>query len=208
MSRALIAILRGVEPAEVVGIGEALLASGIDRMEVPLNSPDPLRSISLLVDAFGGRALIGAGTVLDVDQANAVADAGGRLIVSPDCNPAVIEASKARGMASFPGVQTATDCFTALRHGADGLKFFPASLVGPDGLKALGAVLPPGTETYAVGGVGEAAFGDWLRAGVTGFGIGSELYRPSVTAEEVGARAERIVAAFDRVLAEAERRAR
>ena len=203
MSRALIAILRGVEPAEVVAIGEALLTSGIERMEVPLNSPDPLRSIARLVDALGGRALVGAGTVLDAEQANAVADAGGRLIVSPDCNPAVIEASKARGMASFPGVQTATECFTALRHGADGLKFFPASLVGPDGLRALGAVLPPGTETYAVGGVGEAAFEDWLRAGVTGFGIGSALYRPGTTAAAVGDKAEGIVAAFDDALAAA-----
>lgn len=197
MSREIIAILRGVTPDEVLGIGQALVAAGIDRIEVPLNSPDPLASISILADALGDRALIGAGTVLTVKDVHDVKDAGGQIVVSPDTNPAVIDATKASGMLSFPGVATPSECFTALRHGADGLKFFPAFLVGPKGLSAIRAVLPKGTKTYAVGGVGPANFADWFAAGVTGFGIGTGVYTVGLTAAEVGDRAKAIVAAYD-----------
>lgn len=197
MSRPIIAILRGVRPDQVTDIGRALVEVGIDRIEVPMNSPQPLASIAKLARNLDGEAEIGAGTVLTVEQVAAVKDAGGTLIVSPDCNPAVIEATKAAGMTSCPGVATATECFTALRHGADGLKFFPSFLIGPDGLAAIRAVLPPGTETWAVGGVGPANFADWLRAGVTGFGIGSALYTPEFAVPEVRQRAVAIVAAYD-----------
>lgn len=197
MDRPLIAILRGIRPDEVLDIGQALLEAGISRMEVPLNSPDPLESIGKLSEAFGAGALVGAGTVLTAEDVENVAGVGGKLVVSPDCNPEVIAATKAAGLASFPGVMTATECFTALRAGADGLKFFPASLLGPAGLKALRAVLPAGTETYAVGGAGPENFAEWLKAGATGFGIGTSLYRPGYSADEVGERAKAMVEAYD-----------
>lgn len=197
MSRPIIAILRGLRPDEAVEIGAALIDAGITTIEVPLNSPDPLRSIARLAKALGDRARIGAGTVLTTDEAAQVADAGGRLIVSPDCNPEVIEATKRLGLASYPGVMTPSECLTALRHGADGLKLFPSFLIGPEGLKAISAVLPAGTPTYAVGGVGPKNFRDWIRAGATGFGIGSNLYKPGATADQVRASAEAIVAAYD-----------
>lgn len=197
MSREIIAILRGVKPDEVLEIGHALFEAGIDRIEVPLNSPEPLRSIETLASAFAGKAEIGAGTVLNAGDVEAVHGAGGGLIVSPDCNPAVIERSKALGMASYPGVATPTECFTALRHGADGLKFFPAFLIGLNGLTAIKAVLPPEARTYAVGGVGPENFSEWLGAGVTGFGIGSGVYKPGMSAEEVGEKARAITAAWD-----------
>jgi len=197
MSRNIIAILRGLRPGEAVGIGRALVGAGITRIEVPLNSPEPFDSIALLAEALSGRAQIGAGTVLSAEDVEKVAAAGGTLIVSPDCNPAVIEATRAIGLASYPGVATASECFTALRHGANGLKLFPAFLIGTKGLAALRAVLPAGTETWAVGGVGLEDFADWLAAGVTGFGIGSALYKPGLSADEVRARAEAMVAAYD-----------
>jgi len=197
MARELIAILRGVAPDEVVDIGQALLDAGITRMEVPLNSPSPLKSIATLAAALGDQAQVGAGTVLTADQVGRVADAGGRFIVSPNTVPAVIEATGRRNLQSFPGVQTATECFLALEHGADGLKFFPAMLVGPAGLSAIRAVLPAGTATYAVGGVGPDDFDRWLAAGVTGFGIGSGLYKPGFSATDVAARAAACTRAFD-----------
>lgn len=197
MTRPLIAILRGLRPEEAHDIGAALISEGIDTIEVPLNSPDPLRSISTLVRAFGDHARIGAGTVLTADQVTEVAEVGGRLIVSPDTNPSVIEAAVASGLASYPGAFTATECFTALRHGAAGLKIFPASQLGPSGLKALKAVLPREAPIYAVGGVGPADFADWRAAGVTGFGLGTSLYRPGLNAAEVATRARATVEAFD-----------
>ena len=197
MSRNLIAILRGLRPDDAVGIGRALVAAGITRIEVPLNSPDPFASIRRLADALGDVAQIGAGTVLSPAQVAEVAVSGGQLVVSPDCNPEVIAATKAAGMASYPGVATPTEAFTALRAGADGLKLFPAFLIGPAGLGALRAVLPPATEIYAVGGVGPETFADWLAAGATGFGIGSALFTPGAGAGEVRARADDIVAAYD-----------
>lgn len=197
MSREIIAILRGVKPDEVLEIGEALLREGIDRIEVPLNSPQPLKSIEVLANAIGDKALIGAGTVLTAKDVDDVQGAGGRLIVSPDCNPEVIDRTRALDMASYPGVATPTECFTALRHGADGLKFFPGSLIGAAGLAAIRAVLPQGTKTYAVGGAGPDNFADWFAAGVTGFGIGSGIYKPGFTAQDVATRAAEIVATYD-----------
>ncbi|MCL4132485.1 UNVERIFIED_CONTAM: hypothetical protein GTU68_015629 [Idotea baltica] len=197
MNRPLIAILRGVKPTEAVDICAAVIDAGFDRIEVPLNSPNPFDSIALMVKKFGNVASIGAGTVLSVDDVQQVADAGGRMIVSPNCNVDVIKKTKSLGMQSYPGVLTPTECFAALHAGADGLKFFPAGLLGVSGLKALRAVLPPETQTYMVGGAGADNFGQWLAAGATGFGIGTALYTPNSTAADVGERARAMVAAYD-----------
>ncbi|SMH49478.1 2-dehydro-3-deoxy-6-phosphogalactonate aldolase [Maritimibacter sp. HL-12] len=197
MERKIIAILRGVTPGEVVAIGAELIGAGIDIIEVPLNSPDPLDSIAALARAFSGQARIGAGTVLAPREVGQVHAAGGTLIVSPDTNPEVIAATKAVGMASYPGAMTPSECFAALRAGADGLKLFPASLIGPEGLKAIRAVLPGGTETFAVGGAGPDNFAAWRAAGATGFGIGTALYAPGRTPADVRQRAEAIVTAYD-----------
>lgn len=197
MSRKIIAILRGVLPQEVVGICQEILAAGIDRIEVPLNSPDAFDSIARITHAMGDRALIGAGTVLSVEDVDRVQAAGGRLIVSPDCNPDVIAHSKARGLQSFPGVMTPTECFAALRAGADGLKVFPGELVGPIGLKAMRAVLPKDCEVYAVGGAKPDNFKEWVAAGAGGFGIGSAIFKPGDSALDVREKADAIVAAYD-----------
>ncbi len=195
--RKLVAILRGIEPRDAKSVAGALLDAGITMIEVPLNSPQPFKSIELMAKRFGDAAIIGAGTVLTTEGVNSVASAGGRLIVSPDCNPAVIQATKEFDLISMPGVFTATECFTAVRAGADGLKLFPSFLVGEEGLKALRAVLPSDTEVYAVGGVDNSNFASWFAAGANGFGIGSALYSPGLPADEVNMRAKALVEAYD-----------
>jgi len=201
VSREIIAILRGVKPQEATDICAAIIEAGITRIEVPLNSPDPLNSIGQMVDAFGQTATIGAGTVLSTQDVAGVVSVGGKMIVSPDTNTEVIMATKASGLASYPGVLTPSECFAALRAGADGLKIFPSFLLGTEGLKAIRAVLPPETAIYAVGGVGPANFAEWLAAGATGFGIGSGIYKPGMSAADVGKRAKEIVSAHDQALA-------
>ena len=196
MTLSLIAILRGITPAEAPTIASTLVEAGITTIEVPMNSPDPLDSIANMVAATGDSAQIGAGTVLSVAQVNAVADAGGQLIVSPNCNQDVIRATKSRGLESWPGIFTPTEAFAALDAGADGLKLFPGSMAGPGGLSALRAVLPVGTRVYAVGGADTGNFAEWIAASADGFGIGSALYKPGMQAAEVRARATDIVTAY------------
>ena len=195
--RHLIAILRGITPPEIIAVCEALVGAGITLIEVPLNSPDALRSIADAAKAFVGRASIGAGTVLSSADADAVAEAGGQFVVSPDTNSEVIAATRRCGMASYPGVFSPTDAFAAIRAGATGLKFFPAEVLGPKGIKAMKAVLPPAMPLYAVGGANPDNFGEYFAAGCAGFGLGTYIFKPGMTAEEVAGRAATAVAAYE-----------
>ena len=201
MTLPLIAILRGVTPDEVCTIARVLLDAGISRIEVPLNSSDPLDSIARLAREFGDCALIGAGTVLTRAQVADVADAGGRLIVSPNCDADVIRATKERDMQSWPGIFTPTEAFAALKAGADGLKLFPGSMAGPSGLAAIRAILPEGTRVYAVGGAGPENFQNWISASADGFGLGSALFKPGMSAQQVADNAHAIVAAYRKAVA-------
>ena len=181
----IIAILRGVTPSEVADIGHALVNAGIRALEVPLNSPSPFDSIARLVDAVGGDALVGAGTVLSVDDVDRIADAGGRLVLSPNFNADVVQRTRERGLLSMPGVGTPSEGFAALAAGADALKLFPAELLGPAVVKAWRAVFPAGTPMYSVGGIATDNMAAYGVAGATGVGIGSALYTPGLSAEQV-----------------------
>ncbi len=197
MSRSIIAILRGIMPHEAANMALMLVEEGITRIEVPMNSPDPLESIAQMARVCEAGVVIGAGTVLSVEDVTAVKAVGGQMIVSPNADIEVIAATKAAGMLSYPGVMTPTECFAALKAGADGLKIFPSFLLGVEGLKAINAVLPKGTQIYAVGGAGPANFTDWIAAGAVGFGMASGLYKPGYSVEDVRVRAREIVAAYD-----------
>ncbi|MFN3879062.1 MAG: 2-dehydro-3-deoxy-6-phosphogalactonate aldolase [Brevundimonas sp.] len=192
----LIAILRGLTPDEAVDVGEAIVAAGFRCLEVPLNSPEPLESIRRLRQALDGRALVGAGTVLNVAAAREVAAAGGQLIISPNTDTDVIRETKTLGLLSLPGFFTPSEAFAALDAGADALKLFPAEIAGPKGLKAVRAVLPAATRVYPVGGVDPDSMAAWLSAGASGFGIGSAVFKPGQTADQVGRQAKAFVQAW------------
>ncbi len=192
----IIAILRGVSPAEVIGVADALYAAGIRVVEVPLNSPDPFHSIQLLANKFAGKMVVGAGTVLSPQDVNLLKEHGGQISVSPDCNGEVITRAVALGLEPVPGVFTPTEAFAAIRAGAKHLKLFPAEVASPQTIKAWKAVLPKHIKIYAVGGVTPENMAEWIKAGASGFGIGSSLYKPGKSVAEVSESAHRLVAAW------------
>lgn len=192
----LIAILRGVRPDEVEAVGDALVEARFTLIEVPMNSPEPLASVERLAQRLQGRAVVGAGTVLRVADVGAVAAAGGTMVISPNANSEVIRATAAAGMTSLPGIATPSEAFAALEAGATVLKLFPAEAASPGVLKAMLAVLPKGTRVLPVGGVAPDNMAPWRAAGAAGFGLGSALYKPGMTAAEVGEHARAFVAAW------------
>jgi 2-dehydro-3-deoxyphosphogalactonate aldolase len=196
--RHIIAILRGVTAAEAVDVCRVLVDAGITMIEIPLNSPDPFKSIGAAVKALGADADIGAGTVLSVADVESLKAVGGVFVVSPDTNEAVIERTRALGMASYPGVFSPSDAFRAIRAGATGLKFFPAEVLGPQGIKAIKAVLPPALPLYAVGGANPDNFGEYFGAGCAGFGLGSYIFKPGMSLSDIDQRARAAVAAYDK----------
>jgi 2-dehydro-3-deoxyphosphogalactonate aldolase len=197
-SRHLIAILRGITNSEIVPVSSALADAGITMIEVPLNSPAALTSITMAAEALEGRAVIGAGTVLSTEDVEAVSAARGKFVVSPDTNELVIERTVARGMLSYPGVFSPSEAFRAIRVGATGLKFFPAEVLGPGGIRAMKAVLPPDMPLYAVGGAKPDNFADYFAAGCAGFGLGTYLFKPGMTVGQCAERARTAVEAYDR----------
>jgi 2-dehydro-3-deoxyphosphogalactonate aldolase len=192
----LIAILRGVRPDEVEAVGDALVRAGFTLVEVPMNSPDPLDSIARLARSFEDRAVVGAGTVLTTAAVAAVAAAGGTMIIAPNADTAVIGAAAARGLVALPGVATPTEAFAAISAGAAALKLFPAEGASPAVLKAMRAVLPTGTRVLPVGGIAPDTMTSWREAGAAGFGLGSALYKPGMSAAQVGDNARAFVRAW------------
>lgn len=195
----LIAILRGVKPDEILPIGRALADAGFAIIEVPLNSPSAIESIRLLGREFGDKVLVGAGTVTTPALVSDVADAGGRIIVMPHADVAVIRAAKAAGLVCTPGVATPTEGFAALAAGADALKLFPAEMLPPPVLKAMKSVFPKDTRFVPVGGITPDTMAPYHQAGAAGFGLGSALYKPGMDATAVGANAKAFVAAWNRL---------
>jgi 2-dehydro-3-deoxyphosphogalactonate aldolase len=195
----LVAILRGVGPDRILDVGRVLFDAGIRAIEVPLNSPDPFESIARLAVRYGETCLCGAGTVLAAEDVDRVRDAGGKLIVSPNTDSAVIARARRHRMVAMPGFATATEAFAALAAGATHLKLFPAASYGPGHVKALKAVLPKSVPVFAVGGIGADEIAEWSVAGASGFGFGSELYKPEYTLDEIAERARRLVDAVRRV---------
>jgi 2-dehydro-3-deoxyphosphogalactonate aldolase len=191
----LVAILRGVKPNEAVAIGAALERQGVVVVEVPLNSPRPLESIALLAQEFGERLLIGAGTVMTAAQVAEIAAAGGKLIVTPHADAAIVRTAKQHGLLAVPGFFTPSEAFAMLAAGADALKLFPSEAASPAVLRALRAVLPAGTAVLPVGGIDASNMAAWRAAGAAGFGIGSAIYKPGDSPETVGAKAHALVAA-------------
>ncbi len=192
----LVAILRGLAPADAEAVGAALFGAGLRLLEVPLNRPGALESIAILARLAPSDAIVGGGTMLSVADVDAVHAAGGRLLVSPNCNSAVIARGVALGMLCAPGVATPTEAFAALAAGAHALKIFPAEMVGYAGLKAFKTVLPAGTPLWPVGGVAPHTLRDWVRAGATGFGIGGALYTPGIEPGALAARAQEFIQAW------------
>lgn len=192
----LVAILRGIRPEEAEAIGVKLYEAGFRLIEVPLNSPEPFRSIATIRGVLPADALVGAGTVLSIEQVGQLKDCGGDLVVMPHADTAVIRAAKAAGLWCAPGVATPTEAFAALAAGADALKIFPAELVTPPILKAIRVVLPKGTRLLPVGGITPDNMQPYVDAGASGFGLGSALYKPGMTPDEVAAIARRFVASW------------
>ena len=197
LRRGLVAILRGLKPAEAISIGQAIFDAGIEAIEVPLNSPEPFSSIARIVEILPKTALVGAGTVLTAADVDALHKAGGRLLVSPNIDAEVMGRAMHHGMVTMPGVFTPTEAFTAIRLGASALKFFPASVLGAGGIAAIRAVLPPTTPIGAVGGVSDKDFAGYKAVGVSVFGLGSSLYKPGASVEDVARRARAAAAAWD-----------
>lgn len=191
----LVAILRGVTPDRVEAVAGAIFEAGILAIEVPLNSPDPYRSIEILAKKFPG-ALTGAGTVTTPAEVDKVAEAGGKLAVSPHTDAAVIAHAVKRGLHPMPGVVTPSECYAAIHAGASDLKLFPAASLGPSHLSAIKVILPPDAKLYAVGGVNPGNMAEWLKAGAAGFGLGSDLFKPAYDDAEIAKRAKATVEAF------------
>ena len=189
----LVAILRGLQPTEAVAVAQVLFDAGVRALEVPLNRPGALECIASMVKLNLPGTLVGGGTMLNVEHVEAVYEAGGRLLVSPNCNPAAIRRAADLGMYCAPGVATPTEAFAALDAGAHALKLFPAEMIGHGGLKAMLSVVPAGTPMWPVGGVTPETMSGWVRAGATGFGIGGALYTPGVTLDQLKERAEAFV---------------
>jgi 2-dehydro-3-deoxyphosphogalactonate aldolase len=197
MKRPLVAILRGVRPDEAEGIVDVLIENGMTAIEIPLNSPDPFRSIAIAVKKASEDVLIGAGTVLTPEDVDRLHDVGGRLMVSPNVDPEVITRARQRGMVTMPGVFTATEALLAAKAGASALKFFPAGILGASGITAIRAVLPADLMIAAVGGISDKNFVEYTKTGIHAFGLGTSLYKPGMTAAEVATRAKATIRAYD-----------
>ena len=199
LKRSLIAILRGIKPDEIEAIATVLIEEGFEAIEIPLNSPDPFTSIEKTVRLAPTNCLIGAGTVLTMDDVNRLDQVGGNLMISPNVDKEVISCAVSKGMVTMPGVFTPTEALSAVKAGACGLKFFPASVLGAGGIKAIMAVLPDHVVVGAVGGVSEKDFADYHAVGISAFGLGSSLYKPGASASEVRAKAKSVIKAHDAV---------